>query len=267
MAYTDDITLTLEVDSLYKITGPAGLNAYYSGNKVLGTGSNPYFFANGTSELKIESDTQITSGVSIIKILPSYYDTYDSQGGTWVYQPSLDKWTSKYSFRPEWMCLVGNRLVTFKNGYPYVHDSSSYNTFYDQSFDSAIGFVHNEGGNSIKLYNDISIEGDTPDIAHVRTEVPHVQSSDIRGGTLNEQTTLAGEFSVREGVNYAPILRDRLSPNSSGTYDQKLYKGDPVRGEIGKFQVLFSKPTNLKSWKFVNIVFTPSRGHKTTNGQ
>lgn len=267
MAYTDDITLTLEVDSLYKITGPSGLTAYYSGKKVLGTDSNPYFFANGNSELKLESASQITSNISVIKILPNYYDAYDAQGGTWAYQPGIEKWVSKYSFRPEWMCLVGNRLVSFKNGYPYTHNSETYNEFYGQSYDSVLALVHNDAGNTTKVYESISIEGDTPDIMHVRTEVPNIQSSDIRGSSLVQQTKMAGEFRVNEGVSYAPILRDRLSPNASGSYDQKLYIGDDVRGEVGLFQGVFSKPSTAKLWKFVNIGFIPSRGHNTQNTQ
>lgn len=257
MAYTDDITLTLETDSLYKITGPAGVTGYYSGSKVLGTNSNPYFFANGTYELKLSSDTQITGAISVIKILPSYYDTYDSQGGVWAYQPSIDKWTTKYSFRPEWLCLVGNRLVSFKAGYPYIHNSTTYNTFYGQAYDSAIGFIHNDAGNVTKKYNSLSIEGDTPSIVHARTEVPDVQSSDLR----------SSEFTIKEGVKYAPIYRDRLSPNVTGTYDQKLFTGDIVRGENAKFQVVFSTPTTLKNLKFVNIDFDPSSGHTTQNTQ
>ena len=257
MAYTQTITLTLETDSLYKITGPAGLDAYYSGVKVLGSGANNYFFANGTTNLELESVTQITSTISVIKILPSYYDTYDSQGGVWAYQPDIDKWVTKYSFRPEWLCLVGNRLVSFKAGYPYIHDSTVYNTFYGQAYDSAIGFIHNEAGNVTKKYNSLSIEGDTPSIVHARTEVPYVQSSDLR----------STEFTIKEGVNYSPIYRDRLSPNVTGTYDQKLYKGDIVRGETAKFQVVFSTPTTPKVLKFVNIDFDPSSGHTTQNTQ
>lgn len=265
MPFTNEITLTLEIDSLYKITGPAGLTAYYSGHKVLGSGANPYFFANGTTLLELESDTQLTGSISVIKILPNYYDAYDAQGGTWAYQPNIEKWVSRYSFRPEWMCLVGNRLVSFKDGYPYVHNSETYNEFYGQAYDSVLALVHNDAGNVTKVYEGVSVEGDTPDILHVRTEVPNVQSSDIRGGALNQQTKNAGEFRVNEGVNYAPILRDRLSPNASGSYDQKLYLGDVMRGEVGLFQGVFSSPSTAKLWKFVNIGFIPSRGHNTAN--
>ena len=267
MAYTDIITLTLEFDSLYKISGPVGLNGYYSGKKVLGTNSNPYFFANGTSELLLDSDAAILGNISVSKILPNYYEAYDAQGGTWAYQPGIEKWVSRYSFRPEWMCLVGNRLVTFKNGYPYTHNSDTYNQFYGQSYDSVLALVHNDAGNLVKAYESISVEGDTPDIVHVRTEVPYVQSSDIRGGVLNQQTKKAGEFRVNEGVNYAPILRDRLSPNATGSFDQKLYTGDVMRGEVGLFQGVFSSPSTAKLWKFVNIGFIPSRGHNTENSQ
>jgi hypothetical protein len=249
------VNISVLPERLYKISGPAGTDAYYSGKKVLGTGANNYFVANQTTSIIVDTVSPSSGAITITEIQRSYHNAYDGQGGVWVYQPIVDKWTSSYSFRPEWISMVGNRLVTFKSGMPYVHSSSVYNTFYGQAYDSALAFVHNEATNSTKAYTALSIEGDTPDLVHIRTEVPNVQSTDLR----------TSDFEVKEGVKYAPILRDRLSPNNTGTYDQKLYKGDRIRGEIGLFQGVFSTPSTSKLWKFVNIGFIPSRGHSTVN--
>lgn len=245
----------------YLVSAPSGVTVLYNGDVV----TNTFIAIDGVNQILLTSTTSISGNIAVSEILRSYYDAYDNQGGVWAYQPVLGKWVSSYSFRPEWMCLVGNRLVSFKNGYPYIHNSETYNEFYGQSYDSVLALVHNDAGNTTKVYESISIEGDTPDIMHIRTEVPNIQSSDIRGSSLVQQTKMAGEFRVNEGVSYAPILRDRLSPNASGSYDQKLYIGDDVRGEVGLFQGVFSKPSTAKLWKFVNIGFIPSRGHNTTN--
>ena len=247
----------------YLVSAPAGVTVRYNGEVVTST----FIAVSSVNQVLLVSATSITGNVTVTEILRSFYEAYDLQGGVWCYQPALDKFTSQYSYRPEWMTLVANRLVSFKGGMPYVHDSSTYNTFYGSTYNSVVAFVHNEAGNVTKAYESISIEGNTPDIQHIRTEVPYVQSSDIRGGALNERTKLAGEFRVNEGVSYGSILRDRLSPNTTGTADEKLYKGDVIRGEVGMFQGVFSTPSTPKLWKFVNIGFIPSRGHNTQNDQ
>jgi hypothetical protein len=249
---TTIINISVNPGREYRITLPAGVTASYNGEAI-----SSYFIAvEGVNTLTLSSNSVESGSITVSEILRNFYEAYDGYGGVWCFQPSLDKWTSMYSFRPEWMSIVGNRLVTFKSGYPYIHDGT-YNTFYGQTYDSVLAFVHNESGNSTKVYESLSIEGDTPDLVHVRTEVPYVQSSDLR----------SADFRINEGVKYAPILRDRLSPNTAGTYDQKVYAGDMVRGDIGLFQGVFFTPSTKKIWKFVNLGFIPSRGHNTQNTQ
>lgn len=253
------VNITVTPGREYWVTLPSGVTASYNGEAI-----DQYFIAvEGVNTLTLYSNSVSSGSITVSEILRNFYEAYDGYGGVWSYQPNIDKWTSMYSYRPEWMNVVGNRLVTFNNGYPYVHNSATYNQFYGVNYDSVVAFVHNEAGNTVKLYENIAIEGDTPDIVHVRTEVPDIQSSDIRGGTLNRQTMQAGEFRVNEGVNYGSILRDRISPNASGTADQKLYKGDVMRGEVGLFQGVFSTPSTQKVLKFADIGFLPSRGHTT----
>jgi len=233
----------------YLVTAPSGVTVRYNGEIVTST----FIAVSSVNQVLLISQNTLSGQVTITEVVRGYYDAYDGQGGVWAFQPGVDKWTSQYSFRPEWMTLVGNRLVTFRDGKPYIHDSTTRNTFYGQTYDSVVAFNHNEAGNITKSYLTVSVEGSKPDLVHTRTEVPNVQSSDIR---LNE-------FEVKEGVNYAPLWRDRLSPNVSGDAEQKLRKGDRIRGEIGKFQVNYSLPTNPKDLKLFNIGFNISRGHNT----
>jgi len=247
-----NVTVNISVipDRLYLIELPAGVSAFYNGTKVGGAGTDNIFVAaENINTMFLESDTQITGDMVLVELVKSYYQMYDGTGGTMCYQPAIDRWTSRYSFRPDWMSMVGNRLVCFKNGMPYVHDGA-YNRFFGQTYDSVIASVHNEGGNTVKTYKSVAVEGDTPTRMHFRTEKPYVQSSDL----------VQGEFDVREGVSYSEVKRDRLSPNASGTYDAKLLKGDPVRGEVCKFMYISTQPSTQKSIKFIDVNFTPSRG-------
>lgn len=256
MAYATTLTINVIPDALYEITCPGAVDIYYSNRKVFGGVFN-FFVANNTTTFIVQSATEITDTITLNRLQYSYHDAYDGQGGVWCFKPDIDRWTSRYSFRPEWFSMVGNRLCTFFAGYPYLHGKTSKNTFYGRAYDSVLCFAHNDAGNIVKSYLNISIEGNTPDLVHIRTESPNSQSSDLR----------LSDFESKEGVKYAAILRDRLSPNASGTYDEKLYKGDRMRGDIGLFQVVFFAPTNNKLLKFVNINSIPSKGHSTQNEQ
>lgn len=240
--------VTLIEECEYTVSVPPGVEIRYNGELVNGK----TFVANGTESVSITSATP-TSGVMVItRIVRGRYDIYDGQGGTWAYQPGLDKWTTSYSFKPEWMTSVINRLVTFRSGLPYIHNSSTYNNFYGIQHESVLSFSHNDAGNVIKVYDSFSVEGNTPDLVHHRTEVPFLQSSDI----------YKSEFIVKEGVSYSSILRDRLTPGGVGS-DYNLIFGDVMRGEVGKFQVMYDS-NSLIRMKFCNVGFILSRGQTTT---
>jgi hypothetical protein len=195
MPYSTTITTLLVPDLTYKITCDQPVEVFYMGQKVYGAGLTGCFIASTSSHLVIESDTLLSSTLYVTQIMTNFYDPYDGTGGVYAYQNAASRFTSKYGFRPEWMNNVGGRLVSFKDGMPYVHNGPI-NTFYGTLQASAIAGVHNEAGNTVKVYDSVGIEGDTPTRVHIRTEVPYVQSSDI----------IDSEFIMKEGVDLALIL-------------------------------------------------------------
>lgn len=224
------------------------ISIYYNGMLINGVGSNNRFIAlSGVNKLRIVSSVEITSSLTITEYIRNFYDINDAQASVVAFK---DKWVGTYGFMSEWVCSVGNRIVSFLNGVAYIHNGEN-NNFFGQTQDSIISFAHNEAGNTIKTYETLAIEGDRPDRVHIRTEIPNEQSSDL----------IASDFEYKEGVLYSPIYRDRLSPNIDGTPEMKLLKGDRMRGELAKFQVVFSQPINVKELKFVNINYDQSRGH------
>jgi hypothetical protein len=250
MSYSTFISVNITPYKEYKISAPAGVSVYYYGQLVGGAGTANLFVAlPGISTLTLLSATSITGSITLTEILRSYYEPYNGQGGVWAFQADLNKWVSQYSFRPEWMCMVGNRLVTFRGGKPFIH-TGPYNTFYGQVFDSVVALAHSEAGNTVKTYQSVAIEGDTPDRMHFRTEVPYVQSSDL----------VASEFTNKEGVKYAGVLRDRLSPNATGTFNDKVMTGDVVRGEHVKAMTVMTAANTKKEIKFIDLQFLPSTG-------
>jgi hypothetical protein len=242
-------TISVVPDKVYTISAPAGVEVFYCSTKIFGAGANNTFVATDSTSFVVESASPVTGNIVLTEILSNLYDAYDGVGGTWCYHPAIDRFTSKYSFRPEWICMVGNRLATFKNGKPFIHNGT-YNTFYGQAYNTVIAGIHGDAEQVINLYNSVGVEGETPDRMHFRTESPYTQSSDL----------VSGDFSVREGISYSDILRDRLSPNTTGSYDEKVYKGDRVRGDSCMFLYLLNTPTTKKSLSFINLSYTPSTG-------
>jgi hypothetical protein len=253
-----DLSAVLNAGSVYKYTTTGGsVTVTYAGQTLSGT----FFYDGYTNILNVFPAAPGTFSIIFTEVEKSTYSAYDGHGGVYAFQPGLDRWTSKYSFVPDYMSMVANRLVSFRNGVPHVHDSQSHNTFYGVTFDSSITTVHTEATNVIKKYYALFVEGDTPNLVHVRTEAPNVQSSDIRSGTYDPRLMTNGDFTIKEGVSYASILRDRLSPNIAGVYDRRLMFGDDMIGEVGMFTVVYKRPTSLKNLKLFNIGFIPSRGH------
>jgi hypothetical protein len=249
MPYTTTITATLVPDITYKISCADPVRVFYMGQQVYGTGYSGIFIASTSVHLVIESDTTFAGTLLVTEIMTNFYDQYDGTGGVYCFQNAVNRWVTKYGFRPEWMSHVSNRLVTFKDGFPYVHNGPI-NTFYGQVQPSAIAGAHSEEGNTVKVYNSVGVEGDTPERFHLRTEVPYVQSTDLE----------SSEFTVKEGVKYAGFLRDRRTPGIAGGYNVTMWKGDRMRGEIGKFIVYYLSSAAKRALKFVNINFEGSTG-------
>jgi hypothetical protein len=106
--------------------------------------------------------------------------------------------------------------------------------------------------NIMKEILTLSQEGNIqPTHTIVLTEYPNLQISDI-----------VDEWVNRESILYASVLRDRLSPNCSGTYDEKLYKGDEMRGQWAKIYVQYTTSA-LMQIRFYNCGFIKSLGHTT----
>ena len=254
-----EIDLTsLNPGSVYKYVVSGGNTTVRYNDETL---SGIFFYNGAIRKLVVFPAIAGTFTITLTECQHSMYSAYDGHGGVYSFQPAIDRWVTRYSFFPQYMSMVANRLVTFYAGKPYVHDSSSMNRFYGLHYDTSVTMVHNEAANGMKKYYNVSVEGSTPDLIHIRTESPYVQSSDLRSGTYSERTRMNGDFTVKEGVSYSEIFRDRLSPNSSGTSSQKLFTGDDMTGEVGLFTVAYKRPAITKSMKIFSIGFIPSRGH------
>ncbi len=95
-----------------------------------------------------------------------------------------------------------------------------------------------------KLYQSLAIQSNKkPSFVHLRSEVPYEQSSDI----------IDTDFTIKEGINYAPVRRDRLSPSVTGSVDLKQSKGDKMITAALKILVDFPATNDLVTVKEVSV--------------
>lgn len=185
------------------------------------------------------------------------YDIYDGIGKVLVFRMKQDRWGAPHEYQADGFVDIQELLYSSKNGKLYKHNndngtSNTYSSFYGTQVNPAIGFILNELPNIIKEFITLSIEGNTqPSWCHIRTENINIQSSDI-----------VGEWVDRENVKYTAILRDRLSPNVSGLFADKLFTGDKMRGNWAKIYVEFTT-NQLIQIRFFNIGVIKSLGHTT----
>lgn len=153
-------------------------------------------------------------------------------------------------------CIIdcGAEMFTVKDGHLWQHnDVTGFNNFFGQNVTSkmVVACVGEDG--KPKSYKTVNVEANIePTSATFRTEKPDVQETDI----------LLGEFKNREGIYYAPIKRDNLSPNVSGSADDKMTKGDGLRGDYMLCEVAWT--TNaLLQLRHITFGYTISKGHET----
>ncbi len=151
---------------------------------------------------------------------PYPFDIYDGQPKTIFYKSPADRWVGAMMFTAEQFLRLGNAFYSFKNGNLYVHNQSQPAFFYGEQKRCKIMFADNPGG--VTQYLNIAVETNkTPFFAYFSTEDPYIQKSDL----------VEVDFTVKEGIRFAPILRDQLSPNVSGFANEKQITGDKLFGK------------------------------------
>ncbi len=182
--------------------------------------------------------------------VPYPYDMLDYAAKTAVFKRGASRWQGEYSFAAEMMVSLGSELYAFKGGKIYKQNvAGSYCNFFGVQYKAQVMFAAGEG-NQIKRYTTLQVEASqAPEWTHFRSEVPYPQSSELQ----------ASDYLLREGVYTAAILRDRLSPNATGNYDQKLFSGEAMRNKAMLVMLQFNPTTTLCWLRLVQVGYNPSK--------
>lgn len=177
---------------------------------------------------------------------------------------SQERWSSFYSHGGPYIYFGGKMYSFVKSVYsagvvtPIISGGlfefdkdSTINSFSGSAKDSFISIPYNDATNNIKVFQAISIEGDTaPTTAYVETFIPNNQITNM----------VSSDFVNREDMLYSEIFRDRISPNACGTADQKMYIGDKIRGQYANMSLVWSNPSSF-AIRFINVNVKDSIGH------
>jgi len=136
-------------------------NSTTNPNQASGWGSSISTWDNVTSTTNISVDDNIFNAVTL------------------AFSEGINRWTSFYSFVPEFYSKINKQFVSFNQGRIYRHNNSdvysrgysNFNKFYGNQNLSYIDFVFNAEPSSVKTYNAIGIESDTKFITGLFTNM------------------------------------------------------------------------------------------------
>lgn len=196
--------------------------------------------------------------------VPSYatsiidrFDIYDSLAKTMAFQYEENKFGSNFEFMPEMYAYLQNIMFGFKNGLPYTFNTNTtnWNTFFGVEYPVRLCFTGNLNPSLLKVLNGICVESNiVPNFTVAYTDYPNIQITDLSSDD--------NAWVDEEGQFYAAFLKDRLSPNQSGTADERMFTGDDLTDIVFKIMLEFQSYDNLIYCNFVDVSYSVSRGHR-----
>ena len=146
-------------------------------------------------------------------------------------------------------------MYGFKAGkiYTFNTNTTNWNTFFGVQKPVRACITGNANPSELKVLNNVCWESNAaPDFTVAMTTWPNIQISDLA----------SGDYTDQEGLYYASFFKDRLSPNVSGTADQKLYTGDDLTDIAIMIMGEWQQYSSLFFCNFANIGYAASRGQK-----
>jgi hypothetical protein len=168
-------------------------------------------------------------------------------GETIAFDEVRNAFSGFYSFAPEQIICAENVLYSFRNGKMYIHDNTtSYNTFYGQFYESTITRVFNAG--LVEKKNWISLT----EVASAVWNCPEITTNNMSyGSTPQSSNLLENEFVNQESNFSACFLGDLNSIGSAGN-------GESLKGNLIKIKFRATGAASFVTLSAVNLYFTDS---------
>jgi hypothetical protein len=137
----------------------------------------------------------------------------------------------------------------FNNGVMWEHNSSnSYNSFYGTSYDSIVQLTYNGTPSLVKSFIGLMEQSNT--VWYAKSNIVSSVETAIKTNLNQTSNLLSTDFTKKEGVWFASILRDSSSPGG-------IINGDELKGNLIKFR-LVNEPTERANLLSVDLRYIPS---------
>jgi len=139
---------------------------------------------------------------------------------TIAFNESINRWTTFYSFIPDCGGYIFNQYFTYQQGRMYTHNTNdTYNSFYGSLYPSVVQLTYNQSPALIKSFIGVIQQGNTV-----------WSAADITTNLSQHSSLIAEDFSKKEGVWFASLLRDDTSVGG-------LLNGDNLKGNWIKLRL------------------------------
>lgn len=167
-------------------------------------GRKEYFRSKSRTYLPNKDTVKIIGGID--RFNKEYIITFNDGTGaseTIAFNYEKEKWTTRYSFIPEYYGRINNKFISFNAGQLWIHNENSmYNNFYGVNSPSFIKFAINPHPSWVKDYMavqlDLEVLSTNPDLKQMEFFTALGQYSYLK----------PDEFELFEKVFYASILKD-----------------------------------------------------------
>lgn len=138
---------------------------------------------------------------------------------TIAFNELINRWTTFYSFLPDFGGYIFNQYITYQNGAMYLHNvNSTYNSFYGSTYTSSVQLVYNQSPLLVKTFIGIMEQSNSV------WELTDIFTS------RNQTSELPDDyFTEKEGVFFGSFLREKTGDPMT------LYFGDDLKGNWIKF--------------------------------
>lgn len=134
-----------------------------------------------------------------------------------------NKFTSRYSYLPDYMAYLGTELLSFKEGILYRHNTNSvYNNFYGVQYSSFVRASFNQDPLTVKQFQAVTETASNAWICDVDGDIE--TSLGQLSNLVAADFQIDGIFTSKEGTFVAGLLNDSLSPGG-------IINGDSLRGK------------------------------------
>lgn len=200
--------------------------------------------------------------------IKSQFDPYDGRGKMLMLDMKNNAWRYSIGIVPEWLEYSENGLYGFLNGTLHRFESGSdYNTFLGQQLPARVAFPASQAENAVGSFNDVkelfsmSIEGDMiPEYVLAYAKYPNEQVTDRSADDIDMEGNQS--WANENGVMYVGFLKDRLSPNVTGTAVQKMFGGDYIRSVTPFILCEFWAYNEQLQVNALNLNYGITSGHK-----